>query len=437
MITEWANSLAEGFGNAISQGSLLVFPMAFAAGILASLTPCVYPLIPVTVAYIGGRAEGSRARAFTLSLLYSLGIALTYAIIGIILAAVRNAGGSASYGDIAKSPWIALGIGVLCVLFAMVMFDKLAVHVPGFLQRAQSKQRGGYLGALVAGLIFGSIASPCLSPVVGLLAVLGAVRGNLAYSGALLLAFGLGLGVLFVIVGTFTGMVTSLPRAGSWMERIKNGFAWAMLAVAAGFIFHGGVLYERALARAALAETPIVQGARKGTPQGITLGAGTPESPATSQQLYPLVSVEPGLKEKTPQEGDAAPDFTWRAPDGERRLSDHRGQKAVWLVFFADWCHNCPEEVPPLNKLQATFPEDLFVLGIDVEDEKSVALRWMEKYGMRYPAVWDRDGEICWEQHDLPGIPWNVLIDKQGVIRYAGAGIPKDAEDRVRAAIAG
>ncbi len=364
---------------------------------MASLTPCVYPLIPVTASYIGGRAEGSRRKAFFLSVLYSAGIATTYAAIGTLLTVVHK-----SMGDIARSYGVSLGIGVICVLFAMMLFDRLAIPVPAALQNLQAKhqQKSGLFGAYFAGMIFGTVASPCLAPLVGVISIEVAKTNNIPYAASLLFAFGIGLGLLFILVGTFAGLVTSLPRAGQWMERIKNGFGWAMLAIAAWYFFAAGRLYAEShlVARAEPAALPTVRLAAEVSP------------------------------DKPVEVGDEHPEIVWAGPEGrEERLSQFRGKKAVLIILWASWCKNCPAEVPRANRLQQRFARELKVLGINELDAPAVARRWMEKYGVQYDCLLDPEQEMM-TAYGIFSIPYNVVVGKDGLVKYAGAALPKEEE---------
>ena len=233
-INEWGYALGEVLQGQLEAGSMAALAVVFVAGLLTSFTPCVYPMIPVTVTYIGGAAAGSRRRAVSLSLIYVLGMALIYAALGIVTAMLGK-----TFGRFTYNPWIYGGVGVLIVFFGVTMLDIVSIPAPRFFTGVQSAgvRRGGYLGALLMGLAAGFIAAPCTAPVLGLLLVYVSQSRNVLWGGTLLLVFALGLGFLLMMLGIFSGLFTSLPRAGVWMTRIKQTFGVLMIAIGGWFLY--------------------------------------------------------------------------------------------------------------------------------------------------------------------------------------------------------
>lgn len=239
-INEWGYALSQTLDAQLQSGSLAAIFVVFAAGMLTSFTPCVYPMIPVTVTYIGGASAGSRRRAVTLSLVYVLGMSLIYSMLGVITALLGR-----TFGQFTRSPWIYGAVGLLIVLFGVAMLDVVNIPVPGFAGEVQTKgaRRGGHLGALMMGLAAGFVAAPCTAPVLGLLLVYVARTRDVVWGGSLLLVFALGLGFLLLLLGIFSGMLSSLPKAGAWMDRIKKGFGIAMLVVGAYFLYQSVTMF--------------------------------------------------------------------------------------------------------------------------------------------------------------------------------------------------
>lgn len=398
----WARSLAGALEGALATGSVTAYLIVFAAGILASLTPCVYPIIPITISVIGGRSKGPR-HGFFLSIAYALGMASTYAMIGMGFAALRTlAGKQIGVEAIQNSPWVSAGIAVICVLFAMVMLDKLALPMPSGVQNWQSKRRGGdMLSAYLAGIVFGTIASPCLAPVVGLIALEVAKTGRILYGGTMLFTFGLGLGMLFIVIGTSAGAATSLPKAGAWMDRIKSLFAWMMLAIALAYMFQAGKLANRA-------EVGNVEVA--GTMQ-VAAGAA----------IEPLaIGAAAGAR---------VPD----APLGSGTLSDLWQDKALVLVFFAPWCHNCPEKVPHANELAKRLPDQARVLAVGSTVPASESKLWAAKHEVGYELLADPEGTLLGAYHpeDPSGLPWMAIISRGGELLYRDVSWPENADELV------
>ena len=235
---EWLNYLNYVLGQTVEgqweSGSPMVILFVFLAGVVTSFTPCVYPVIPVTVTFIGGAAAGKRGRAVSLSMVYVLGLALVYSTLGVVTALLGR-----TFGTISQSPWINGLVGVLIILFGLVMFDLFTIPVPGFFGQVQSRgaRRGGHLGALLMGIASGFVVAPCTAPVLGTLLVIVGREQNVALGGVLLLVFSLGLSLLLMLLGIFSGLLSNLPRPGIWMKWVKKGFGAAMLAVGAFFLW--------------------------------------------------------------------------------------------------------------------------------------------------------------------------------------------------------
>jgi len=240
LLTEWGQELQQVLNTQLQSGSISAIFVVFVAGLLTSFTPCVYPMIPVTVTFIGGAAGGSRWRAFSLSTVYVLGLALVYSALGVVTALLGK-----QFGNFTRSPWIFAGVGVVIAVFGIAMLDWISIPVPGFFGKVQTKgvRRGGYLGAVLMGMAAGFVAAPCTAPVLGLLLVYVANTRDVVWGGTLLLFFALGLGFLLLVLGIFSGLLANMPKAGAWMDRIKKVFGVGMLFIAAWFFYQAVMLY--------------------------------------------------------------------------------------------------------------------------------------------------------------------------------------------------
>lgn len=235
----WGYSLQQTLQGQLESGSLAAVFVVFAAGVLTSLTPCVYPMIPVTVTYIGGASAGSRRRAVGLSVVYVLGLSLVYAALGVVTALLGK-----TFGKMTYNPWTYGIVGLLMTFFGIAMLDVVSIPAPRFFTgvQAQGVRRGGYSGAALMGVAAGFVAAPCTAPVLGFLLFYVASTRDVLWGGLLLLIFSLGLGLLLMLLGIFSGFLSSLPRAGAWMDWIKKGFGVAMLAVAVYFFFEAATM---------------------------------------------------------------------------------------------------------------------------------------------------------------------------------------------------
>jgi thiol:disulfide interchange protein DsbD len=213
---------------AARKGLLWLLLLAFGAGIATSFTPCVYPMIPITIGIIGARSAGRRSKGFTLSLLYVLGIAVTYSTLGTSAALTGSL-----FGSVLQNPIVVVGVAAVFMIMAFSLFGAFELQVPPALAgRMNSVQGNGYPGAFLLGLVAGVVASPCIGPVLVAMLAYVAASGSALLGFGLFFTFALGLGMLFIVLGTFTGMLASLPKSGAWMTRVRIAFGIVFLGLA-------------------------------------------------------------------------------------------------------------------------------------------------------------------------------------------------------------
>lgn len=237
----------------LTNNPALAYPVVFAGGVLTSLTPCIYPMIPITAAVVGsqhGRGTigdggtagdgANRFRAWALTFAYVTGLALTYALLGLL------AGLSGSlFGSVSTNKWMLLGMANLMLAFALMMFDVLPVPVPtAWLTRASSMQTGGRIaGAFAMGAASGLVAAPCGAPVMASLLTWVSATRNAWQGFSYLFVFSLGMSALLVAVGLAAGSLDRLPRAGAWMLRVKATFAVLMLGMTEYYLLQAGQVW--------------------------------------------------------------------------------------------------------------------------------------------------------------------------------------------------
>jgi thiol:disulfide interchange protein DsbD len=213
---------------------------SFLGGILASYTPCVYPMIPVVVGVIGAKGATSRLKGLFLSLIYVLGMSVTYAALGLIAALSGK-----FFGSISSHPLGYFVVANVCILFGLSMFGLFDFTIP-LPQSIKNLGLGGrrreVLDIFVLGAVSGLIAAPCTVPVFGTLLTFAALKKNLVFGFLLLFVFSLGMGLLLVVFGTFSGFLASLPKSGPWPSRVKIGFGIFMLLVGEYFLVKMGQL---------------------------------------------------------------------------------------------------------------------------------------------------------------------------------------------------
>lgn len=226
----------------LSSAPLVAIPLVFAAGVLTSLTPCVYPMIPMTAAIIGGQVANaalSRGRVVALTMTYVVGLAMVYALLG--LAAGLS---GTMFGSISTNPWASFVMANLLIAFALMMLDVIPVPIPQrLLQRAASVGEGGrFGGTFLMGAASGLVAAPCGAPVMGAVLTWVASTQSALLGFLYLFVFSLGMCTVLVAVGLSAGAIGKLPRAGMWMVWIKRLFAAVMLGVAEYYLFTMGQL---------------------------------------------------------------------------------------------------------------------------------------------------------------------------------------------------
>ncbi len=231
----------QGLSESLQSQPLIALALLFGAGVLTSLTPCIYPMIPITVGVIGGSTAGqepSRARTALLTLTYVAGLALFYAVLGVI------AGLSGQlFGTVSASPWARLVMGNLLLVFGLAMLDVIPVPVPSWLVDRTSRLRGGsYPGVFLIGATSGLVAAPCGAPAFAAVLTWVAGTGSAVLGFLYLFTFSLGMTALLVLVGLFSGTLAGLPRSGAWMVWIKKGAGLIMIGVAEYYFVQAGMV---------------------------------------------------------------------------------------------------------------------------------------------------------------------------------------------------
>jgi thiol:disulfide interchange protein DsbD len=342
-------TIADRLGKALEKTSLIAFIIVFMGGVLSSLTPCVYPMIPITLAVIGAQAGEKKLKGFILSLFYVLGIAVTFSILGMVAARTGMV-----FGTISNHPVVLIIIFFIFLIMGLSLLGLFVLQLPPSLaDKLQGRKGKGFLGSFLTGLIAGVIISPCISPLLVVILAWVAKSGSLIMGAGLLFTYALGLGLLFILIGTFSGIIKALPKSGGWMAVIERGLGLVLIILAIVFIkpilplwmhyilwsiffifigtFGGGLkrLTENATSRDKFSQatglTLIITGS-------IFLFFGL------SQMIhYPLLSTtkltEYTIRQKSPWLADADQGFTLAAQEN----------KPLILDFYAEWCAACKE----------------------------------------------------------------------------------------------
>ena len=225
-------------------------PALFGAGVLTSLTPCVYPMIPITAAIVGGQSvaadatagapRSGRLRVALLTLAYVAGLALVYSGLGLFAGLTGTL-----FGSISTNPWLYFAMANLLLVAALSMLDVLPVRLPASLmQRAATAGTAGRVtGALVMGAMSGLVAAPCSAPVMAAVLTWVSTTHSAGLGFVYLFTFSLGMCALLAAVGLSSGALARLPRAGAWMLWIKRGFALLMFGAAEYYLVQMGTVW--------------------------------------------------------------------------------------------------------------------------------------------------------------------------------------------------
>lgn len=344
------------FKDVYKKGLAWAFFFVFIFGFLTSFTPCVYPMIPITIAILGREAHArSRWQNILVSFIYVSGIGVTFSVLGVLAAST-----GVLFGSFMSSPWV---LGFVCLVFfamSLSMFGLFEFEAPRFLRDGllSHLHLHGYLGAFVSGLLAGVIASPCVGPVlVGVLTFVAQTQ-NLWLGFWLLFTYSLGMGVLFLALGFSTHATRYLPKSGAWMDRIKILF---------GVILLGASLYYLDIL---LVSSKIIDG---------SFITRTLNSPKEKSAGFKLDTIQ------------------WQPYSAEKLAQAQAEDKPALIDFRADWCAAC------LEMEEKTFPDQ----GLQLLSNQFVMLRFDATQDS--PAL----AELR-KKYEIVGLPTFIFISRKG-----------------------
>ncbi|MBI1723203.1 MAG: sulfite exporter TauE/SafE family protein [Gemmatimonadetes bacterium] len=233
-------ALASGFSDALQHNPLAALAALFGAGLVTSLTPCVYPMIPITAGLLAGaaRENASRARTVGLTLTYVSGLALLYALLGLLAGLTGSL-----FGTVASNPWVRFATGNLLLLFALAMLDIIPMSAPQRLVAwAGSLGGGSYPAVFLLGATSGIVAAPCGAPAFAAVLTWVATTKSAMLGFVYLFVFSIGMTALLVAVGLSSGTLAALPRSGRWMQWVKKGAGLVLLGMAEYYFIQMGTV---------------------------------------------------------------------------------------------------------------------------------------------------------------------------------------------------
>ncbi len=389
---------------ALSGGQVwLAFLLVFAGGILTSLTPCVYPLIPITVSIFGANESAGFLKSFLLSVVYVIGIVVTYAILGVAVAST-----GAVFGQIMANPWVVGFISLILVTLGLSMFGVFEIRLPYAVQNRLNTVGGtGFAGAFAMGTVAGVIAAPCTGPALAVVLTYIATTGSLFLGFWLMFTYALGMGLLFIGIGTFSGLLSALPRSGGWMYVLENIFGIAIITMALYFLKDVFPVLQSFLQNS----LPFFGIAGGLVLVGLWLGKLTQRFSGISPQMKfqkacgLLLAVLGAYMFIGGIQQPAGPQLDWVYDEAEGFKIAKQENKLVMLDFYAAWCAACNE----LDHQTYADP----VVAARLDDYVNVKLDFTRT---------SETTKALTEKYHIPGLPVVIFLEADETVlkRFTG-----------------
>jgi thiol:disulfide interchange protein DsbD len=362
-----------------SHGLPLTLVAIFVLGLALNLTPCVYPLIPITVGYFS-QQSGKRSRRTLLSVMYVIGIAITYSSLGVFAALSGKL-----FGAWLQLPAVLIFFALLMLVLASSMFGAWDIQIPHFISD-RSGARTGLGGALIMGLLIGVVAAPCVGPFVISLLTLVSQLGNPVLGFLMFFVLALGLGVPYLLLGIFSSGLNAMPRSGMWMVQVKKAMGFVLVAMAFYFLrpLTGDAVFQYGVAASLLIGAGFLFFTKTAGPKGgnsMRLACG----------ILLLVAGIAFAIPRGPRGG-----LAW-TPYDAGTLASAAG-KPVIIDFYADWCLPCKE----LD--EKTFPDS----------RVSAELARFSRFKANLTSEKDPLSIALTKKYAIVGVPTLVFIGSDG-----------------------
>lgn len=311
-----------------SRGLLWNLIIIFLGGLALNLTPCVYPLIPITIGYFGGQTEGRTSKLFVLGLLYVIGLSITYSVVGVVTALSGSL-----FGALLQSTWVVVIICLIFIALALSMFGLYEFKLPDSWVMKAGGARSGRFGAFFMGLTMGIVAAPCVGPFVFSLITVVAKKADPFYGFIVFFVLSLGLGLPYLLLALFSGKLKSLPRAGLWMESVKHIFGFVMIGMA---IYFAAPLLPRELNKYLLPAYGVLAALYL---LFFDKSANSSKGFKTFKTVFSIVVIIASVYFGWPVKEDHG---NWQTYD-EKVYKESLGKDKIIIDFWADWCIQCKE----------------------------------------------------------------------------------------------
>ena len=362
----------------------------FAGGMALNLTPCIYPLIPITISYFGGQSKRSQGKLVVHALCYIGGLSTTNSILGVVAAMTGG-----FLGALLQNPLVLTFVALVLVFFATSLFGLWELRMPYALTQAASKSYAGYLGSVFMGLTLGVVASACIGPfILGLLTWVASM-GNPLIGFIVFFVLSLGLGLPLFFLALFTGQLENLPRSGDWMVWVRKLLGWVLVGMAAYFI---RPVLPKTVGIFTLAAVALAAGLHLGWLEKTRTGF------RTFEWLRALAGIV-GLIVATILIGSfvmRGPGVAWQSYSDQLLSESRAAKKPVIIDFYADWCTPCRE----LDEMTFHDPE---IVSQGTNDFIMIKVDLTRKGNPEHEKLLQR--------YNVKGVPTVVFLDRQGVER--------------------
>ena len=405
--------------NQLAKNFYLTFLLVFLAGILTSFTPCIFPMIPITLSILGNEShDKSRTQNVLRSVFYVLGIAVTYSSLGVAAALT-----GAIFGQALQNKWVVGSLVGLFVLMALSMWGAFELQVPAFIRnRFGTGKSKGYTGAFFMGMVAGLVASPCVGPVLVSILSFVSTTQSVFLGFSLLFTYAIGLGLIFIAIGFSSNLLKKLPRSGPWMEFIKFTLGLLMIGVALYYLkFVIPMEYWIIILGLTFMAISIWQGAfhfQRKHPyrQGIFIVVFVASLTLTLLAVFKRDQVSPIFNNQV--EGVVGEALIKWTPYSEAVLAQAKADnQPVMLDFFAEWCAACHEleEKTYTNPEFVELSKQFKLVKIDATEDTPEVKQIIEKYKVKgLPTVIfiNKKGDILSELTFTQFLEWNELKPK-------------------------
>ncbi|MEO8664297.1 MAG: cytochrome c biogenesis protein CcdA [Ignavibacteria bacterium] len=342
----------------------------FLGGLALNLTPCVYPLIPITVSFFGAQGGGSKSQSILMGIFYALGMSVTYSVLGVFAALTGSL-----LGNALQNPIVIIVIALIMLALGTSMFGLFEIRVPQSLALMGNKNRSGYFGSLLMGLTVGFIAAPCIGPFVLSLLVYVGKLGNPLTGFLLFFVLSMGLGLPYIFLSASSSSISRLPRSGEWMEGVKIIFGLILFGMALNTL---QPLIPKEIFKTVFPLYIILSGAylilidRKGS-----------SSPVYSRfkSVIAVAAIVLGTWSLKPAEENES--VNWKMLTSVQTIDNSISSenKPVMIDFYADWCAQCKEldeytytnpDIVELSKSINTIKVDLTKENEDITNKFNI-----------------------------------------------------------------